>query len=912
MRSGIALETCLTAGLLGAIFASQVSAQALPPPARAERKSAPVIMTGADFPQWSHLAATVVCQPWPSGALLGERSAHNGISLVPPDLRPAVDPAGIAAFRWSGSAFVEIPVQVDEVMPYCLSNIHSDFGIYSGTDKEFSYAWDVESWKKTAGLCSAEYQPGDGPTPDPAGMLDDDDEIVFMASDAGEAAPAAAAFPPDVQAVHAVALIDPLAPDRIGFVYVAIRSGGSSFDASNGLVSYARDADADDWIDRATFADDDPEKLGSSNTGYGPNLEGTVCDEGSVLPRTSTDRFPRDGVTVTTDVYSWRSTGRWMLRSLTIAKPDAPGIYGPDLIDRWKGRAFQQSPDSSISIVGFEDEQVNWEANSALLGERIGPVRAIREIWGADSGTNVTNTQTFYRDAVSYRYRVRVHPIPPDGLYTSWDYNAGVATKYYNTLKPEGVDIDGVNDDTGNIDAVGGTPAFFDVPDPSFNVPSAILNWEQVSGAGDAGSLVYIIELKGVTTAVNAAVVPYYRDDACLDDGTGDDPVARPWPGEASTDARVKAGYSAAAGGTPYESLTCDQKQGAWGAHGIHYFLTGDSDNVFTPETVSEIDAMQWQFAVPTNAPTNVGDLHANNVRLPLLAVALPLVTAGTDSAPQASSSQAATTQNAAAAVALAGTDLETCDLAFRIVDAPSSGMLGAIEEAACNAATPNTDTATVVYTPAAGFVGSDSFTYVVGDGTTESAPATVSITVSPPPPPCARGPRDACLVSTRSGKGRLRLHDAASDADDSLSWKWPYGQETALASFGDPFAQTAYELCVFDASGSAVAYAAYSPADDCDGASCWRTKKTGFQYQRRVDGEDGGASSSRLALKAGADGKAKITAKLKGGLLSVGGLPPDAPVLVQLRAGDAGCWEASFSAPAKSSDASSFEDTAD
>jgi hypothetical protein len=28
-----------------------------------------------------------------------------------------------------------------------------------------------------------------------------------------------------------------------------------------------------------------------------------------------------------------------------------------------------------------------------------GPVRAIREIWGADSGTNVTKTETFYRDA---------------------------------------------------------------------------------------------------------------------------------------------------------------------------------------------------------------------------------------------------------------------------------------------------------------------------------------------------------------------------------------------------------------------------------------------------------------------------------------------------------------------------------
>jgi len=48
-----------------------------------------------------------------------------------------------------------------------------------------------------------------------------------------------------------------------------------------------------------------------------------------------------------------------MVRSLQVTKPNQSRAYGPDLIDRWKGRAFQQSPDSTISLVGFEDEQVN-------------------------------------------------------------------------------------------------------------------------------------------------------------------------------------------------------------------------------------------------------------------------------------------------------------------------------------------------------------------------------------------------------------------------------------------------------------------------------------------------------------------------------------------------------------------------
>ena len=84
-----------------------------------------------------------------------------------------------------------------------------------------------------------------------------------------------------------------------------------------------------------------------------------------------------------------------------------------------------------------------------------------------------------------------------------------------------------------------------------------------MSGAGDAGSLVYIFELKGATTLANPAVVPYYRDDACLDDGTGDDPVARPWPGEASTDPRVQRRLRRRRPARPYEQLTCAEKQGA-------------------------------------------------------------------------------------------------------------------------------------------------------------------------------------------------------------------------------------------------------------------------------------------------------------------------------------------------------------
>ncbi|MEX0874836.1 MAG: hypothetical protein WD646_09630 [Actinomycetota bacterium] len=594
------------------------------------RRAEPVVLTGLNIPSWSRLPAVGAPSTWPQGATDDVRDAHLGTLVVPPDVRAGVVPSDIVAFRWDGSDFVEIRVQVDERFPYFFANAKSDFGIYSAVDEELTYAWDVESWKKTAGECRASYPPGMSAMPDPVPGLDNDDEIVFMASDAGAQAPQDASDPLLASDRREVNLVDPLAPTVRRYVYLFLRNGGSSFDSSNGYVRYQRDSDADEWIDRYSFPRSSPEALGTSNTGYGPNLTGAVCrtaegdgypkvEDG--IPRASEDRFPRDGVTVRTSKYEWRASGRWMVRGMRVVRAGHPGSFGPDLVDRWKGRGYQQSPDSGISLIGFEDEQVNWEANSALVGERAGPVRAIREIWGADSGTNVTKTETFYRNAVAYRYHLRVHPIPPDGIYEEWDHNAGVVTKYFNTFKTEGVDVDGKPDDIGEINEIAGVPAFFDIQDPTF-APVPLFTWQQVSGRGDAGSLVYIVHPKSATSFLNPLVGSYYRDDKCFDDGTGDDPVPRPWPGEASTDERVRAGYEQSAG-KPYEEIACESKQGAWGAVGVHFLLTGDTDNAFQSKPLTELDALEWQFAVPTSHPRPAGEPFANSIRLPLI----PLVT---------------------------------------------------------------------------------------------------------------------------------------------------------------------------------------------------------------------------------------------------------------------------------------------
>ena len=72
--------------------------------------------------------------------------------------------------------------------------------------------------------------------------------------------------------------------------------------------------------------------------------------------------------------------------------------------------------------------------------------------------------------------------------------------------------------------------------------------------------------------------------------------------------------------------------------------------------------------------------------------------------------------------ITLAGDDANDDVLTFDLVDAPLHGTLSGFDPA----------TGVVTYTPAAGFSGSDDFTFQVNDGIANSDPATVTISVNP------------------------------------------------------------------------------------------------------------------------------------------------------------------------------------
>ena len=97
-----------------------------------------------------------------------------------------------------------------------------------------------------------------------------------------------------------------------------------------------------------------------------------------------------------------------------------------------------------------------------------------------------------------------------------------------------------------------------------------------------------------------------------------------------------------------------------------------------------------------------------------------------------AASQSASTNEDTAKAITLSGSSANSCEITFSIVSSPSHGTLSALTDNACAAGSPNTDTANVTYSPAANYNGADSFTFKVNDGTTDSAAATVSLTVYP------------------------------------------------------------------------------------------------------------------------------------------------------------------------------------
>jgi hypothetical protein len=654
----------------------------------AARDSEPVVLTGQDFPGWSVPANQTVKVPLTDlvdcPTLNTDTCSHNHYADPEIDTARANGPVGtptnrILGYRWNPKAgptgkFVQIPFQVDEVFTRYLENSASGFAPYSGDDQHTTYAFDREGWRFTdsdpSNPCQAipfEVTNPDGTksrpptTLDPVKGLDDNDELAFMASDAGPAAPDGAALPKGVEDARRVSVVDPLTGDT-KYVYV-MRAGDRgpepAYNASNGYVRYARDDPTADYFERSV----------SSFSGYGNAAQGPYCDANGNLV-TNPDgtpkidkRRPRDYAWVTTPRYRFRYDGRWLMTQLHIS-PNDGASYGPDLIDRWKARAFAQDPGSKTPCCGFEEEDTNWGGSSTLLGERVGPVRAIRATWGADSGTNVIRQEAFYRDEVRQKSWLRVHPIPPlDGIYAQWDFAGGYVDRFYNDKHPNGVAIDGRNDEMyGNLDDpcnpkydandTGATDQQYrslyrqlqlcqapyhlsvDTSDQSFSDTNASLGWSEVAGPnGTIVDRISVDKASDVTpggAAQSVLAVPYYRDDSCFDDGTGTDPGPKlhlrsgdeptTYTDPATGEVKPRRCWHPE-DGLPNESP--EFYQGSIATHGVHLLFVAESDNARQTVPIDEIVSEQRMVLLPGD-PGNVGEQYGRGFEKPLVSAVTP------------------------------------------------------------------------------------------------------------------------------------------------------------------------------------------------------------------------------------------------------------------------------------------------
>jgi hypothetical protein len=709
MRLGIAaaaaLLSCLGAGAAWSLpSAPSPNLPVVNPTIPPNRAVEPVVLTGANFPgiavpenetAKAPFTDFLSCQPGSNT----DNCNHNEYSPPQVDTSGAqnqlpvkgVYPDQLLGYRWDAKhhRFVQIPFQVDKVFTRYLENDASGFAIYSGADQMTTYQWQQEGFRNYPDPndpCHALYHP---PAKDPIPYFDTNDEVSFMYSDSGPQAPFGAPLPKGITKMRPVQITDPLRPQSAPtYVYVMVAAPGGprpAYNASNGYVRYLTDpAGSATPADEYVFSQSDYSNYGNAPKGdicgppsaghpYGTPILG--ADGQPIIAR----HRPEDTATVFTPRYRFRYDGRWLMTGISMS-PDDRGFsrndYGPNVIDRWKARAFAQDPSSKTPCCGFEEEDTHWGGSSTLMGELVGPVRAIRATWGADSGTNVVRMETFYADQVRQKSWLRVHVIPPlDGIYAQWDFRAGRMTRYYNPNVPNGVAVDGRNDTVfGNLDdpcnhnydgmsegtGIQGTGTPLDgtdpnqtyrqlyqgtgictsgwpyhqsinLADPTFESLNASLQWNET--AGPWGTIVDRYQVDQATdltpggVAQSMLALPYYRDDSCFDDGTGSDPGPRVNPGSSN---EPRTYVDPTTGQT--QPRTCwkpadgipapgDQRyyQGDIGTHGLHLLFQVESDNARQEVPIDEIVSEQRMVMLP-GQQGNVGEQYGREFEKPLLA----------------------------------------------------------------------------------------------------------------------------------------------------------------------------------------------------------------------------------------------------------------------------------------------------
>lgn len=230
--------------------------------------------------------------------------------------------------------------------------------------------------------------------PDDDAMFDDNDELVFMFRDMGRRS--TQLDPPGIVSgtrVEIRTIASTLRAER--YMYLFVSKGGHDPSAGRDYVTY-------DFV------------LFGNPEGPGPNPEDSFIFSDRVRHHFS-DRWIHDATSIT-----------------------AGGVPGLDILDRDK---FQFTPGNC----GRTTDTFS-AGGGAFIANVDGPVRAIRSVIGANSGTITQRDWICYDGRMDVRTFLRVHPIANTWFFYDFSPDA-LGMIYYDNMNIDGVVVDGTPDD---------------------------------------------------------------------------------------------------------------------------------------------------------------------------------------------------------------------------------------------------------------------------------------------------------------------------------------------------------------------------------------------------------------------------------------------------------------------------------
>ena len=333
-------------------------------------------------------------------------------------------PQRIIAYRYSAKRLRQVPVQVDERKLFDVGN---------------AYQPALPSGEQTLVYADAAMSAGADNDLD----FDSNDEIALLGSSVGGKAPSNLALPSTLRGrPHQwLRVRDPISGE-VGYLLLGAARPGIKIDQAAGSHPL-----------KYKFALASGQPYSSYRRAQGPNPESS---------------------SLTTPFYSLGFSDRWIKDRLKIRAKDATGV---DILDMHKSMVSARSCARS--------ERTFSDGEGAFLTNRVGPVRAIRDFIGANSGPMTERRELMYPGREDVETFLRVHAIGT--VFDFLDYSAAASgMTYRNNLNTAGVTVDGR---------------------PDVLVPG-LPKWSQVSG--DQGTLT--VSYSHQTNIVGLPMTGYYVD----------------------------------------------------------------------------------------------------------------------------------------------------------------------------------------------------------------------------------------------------------------------------------------------------------------------------------------------------------------------------------------------------------------